>query len=63
MGLRCPQRRYFETVKGYPAVQTIGDHVKKRRFDLGLKEKEVPDASASGRLLWVPIGGEIHPFF
>jgi transcriptional regulator with XRE-family HTH domain len=41
-GLRCPQGRYFKAVKGYSSEpRTIGDHVKKRRLDLGLRQKEV----------------------
>jgi hypothetical protein len=37
-GLRRPQGRYFEAIKGYPATpKTIGEHVKRRRLDLGLK--------------------------
>ena len=34
--------RYLREVKGYPAhPQTIGEHMKKRRLDLGLKQTEV----------------------
>ena len=41
-GLRCPLGRYLKSVKGYPdAPKTIGEHIKKRRLDLGLKQKEV----------------------
>jgi transcriptional regulator with XRE-family HTH domain len=41
-GLRCPQGRYFKAIKGYPnRPKTIGEHVKKRRLDLGLRQTEV----------------------
>ena len=41
-GLRCPMGRYLKQVRGYPShPKTIGEHVKKRRLDLGLKQKEV----------------------
>jgi len=41
-GVRCPIGRYLKAVKGYPSEpDTIGEHVKKRRLDLGLKQKEI----------------------
>jgi transcriptional regulator with XRE-family HTH domain len=34
--------RYLKTVKGYPSQpKTVGEHIKKRRLDLGLKQTEV----------------------
>lgn len=40
--MRCPVGQYFKAVKGYPdAPKTIGEHIKKHRLDLGLKQKEV----------------------
>jgi len=41
-GMRCLRGRYFKAIKGYPIEpKTVGEHVKKRRLDLGLKQKEV----------------------
>ena len=41
-GLRCPRGQYWKAVTGYPIEpKTIGEHLKKRRLDLGLKQKEV----------------------
>jgi len=40
--MRCPQGPYFTQVKKYPAdPQTIGDAIRKRRLDLGLRQIEV----------------------
>jgi len=34
--------RYLKAVKGYPVQpKTVGEHIKKRRLDLGLKQTEV----------------------
>jgi transcriptional regulator with XRE-family HTH domain len=41
-GMRCPQRPYFTQVKKYPAnPKTIGEAIRKRRLDLGLRQVEV----------------------
>ena len=40
--VRCPHGPYFRQVKGYPTVpKTIGEMVRKRRLDLGLRQIDV----------------------
>jgi DNA-binding XRE family transcriptional regulator len=42
MGVRCPIGPYLATVKGYPAKpRTIGEAIRKRRLDLGLRQIDV----------------------
>jgi DNA-binding XRE family transcriptional regulator len=41
-GVRCPIGPYFTKVKGYPAKpRTIGEAIRKRRLDLGLRQIDV----------------------
>jgi hypothetical protein len=38
-GVRCPRGPYFARVKGYPSdPKTIGEAIRKRRLDLGLRQ-------------------------
>jgi transcriptional regulator with XRE-family HTH domain len=40
--MRSPQGPYFTEVKGYPASpKTIGEEIRKRRLDLGLRQIDV----------------------
>jgi len=37
--VRCPHGPYFKTMTGYPEVpKTIGDQIRKRRLDLGIRQ-------------------------
>jgi len=41
-GVRCLHGPYFTEKKGYPATpKTVGEAIRKRRLDLGLKQTEV----------------------
>ena len=41
-GVRCPIGPYLSKVKGYPAKpKTIGEAIRKRRLDLGLRQIDV----------------------
>ena len=41
-GVRCPIGPYLAKVKGYPAKpRTIGEAIRKRRLDLGLRQIDV----------------------
>ncbi len=41
-GVRCPKGPYFARIKGYPVTpRTIGESIRKRRLDLGLRQIEV----------------------
>src|SRR5205807_2647308 len=41
-GVRCPHGPYFVQVTGYPSdPKTIGEAIRKRRLDLGLRQIEV----------------------
>ena len=41
-GVRCPHGLYFTEKKGYPASpKTIGEMIRKRRLDLGLRQIDV----------------------
>lgn len=41
-GVRCRKGPYFARVKGYPASpRTIGESIRKRRLDLGLRQIDV----------------------
>jgi len=43
-GVRCPHGPYFTEKKGYPASpKTIGDMIRKRRLDLGLRQTDVAE--------------------
>ena len=40
--MRCPHGPYFEQMTGYPTVpKTIGEMIRKRRLDLGLRQIDV----------------------
>jgi DNA-binding XRE family transcriptional regulator len=42
LGVRCPHGPYFTQVKGYPSdPKTIGEAIRKRRLDLGLRQIDV----------------------
>ena len=43
-GVRCPIGPYLAKVKGYPAKpRTIGEAIRKRRLDLGLRQADVAE--------------------
>jgi DNA-binding XRE family transcriptional regulator len=43
-GVRCPIGPYLATVKGYPAnPRSIGEAIRKRRLDLGLRQVDVAE--------------------
>ena len=42
--MRCSLGQHIKRIKGYPdKPQTIGQHIKKRRIELGLKQTEVAE--------------------
>lgn len=44
-GVRCPKGPYFTKLKGYSAEPTtIGEAIRKRRLDLGLRQIDVAEA-------------------
>ncbi len=44
LGIRCPKGPYFRKVNGYPTQpNTIGEAIRKRRLDLGLRQADVAE--------------------
>ena len=51
VGIRCPKGPYFIQAKSYPAnPRTIGDAIRKRRLDLGLRQIDVAAAIGCNEL-------------
>jgi DNA-binding XRE family transcriptional regulator len=45
LGMRCPKGPYFIKAKGYPTQPTtMGEAIRKRRLDLGLRQTDVANS-------------------